>query len=42
MMRILMLNAVTRRERKDATTFVFDTVNDEPDMRREVPTVPGD
>lgn len=28
MMRILMLNAVTRRERKDATSFVFDTVND--------------
>ncbi|SSC68410.1 unnamed protein product [Ciceribacter selenitireducens ATCC BAA-1503] len=27
MMRILMLNAVTRRERKDATSFVFDTVN---------------
>lgn len=28
MTRILMLNAVTRRERKDATSFVFDTVND--------------
>ncbi|MBV2186140.1 MAG: hypothetical protein KUL88_16575 [Rhizobium sp.] len=27
MMRILMLNAVTRRERKDATSFVFDVVN---------------
>ncbi|HCL64444.1 MAG TPA: hypothetical protein DIC56_06260 [Rhizobium sp.] len=24
---ILMLSAVTRRERKDATSFVFDTVN---------------
>lgn len=27
MMRILMLTAVTRRERKEATSFVFDTVN---------------
>ncbi|MGX5665840.1 hypothetical protein ACWKW9_07655 [Rhizobium daejeonense] len=28
MKRLLMLSAITRRERKDATTFVFDTVND--------------
>lgn len=27
MKRLLMLSAITRRERKDATSFVFDTVN---------------
>ncbi len=27
MNRLLMLSAITRRERKDATSFVFDTVN---------------